>query len=317
MRWHFSDETGRPERCRAEKGGCPYESSPHFETRDEVLQHYESQRADDLIPTLSKEPSRLLTFSENNSTLSQFGYESRVKAEGKINPEELNEDSWRDFGFTGPEILKRKSSIDELTFYNMASDQELEQLTDEEKDAVEFFTSSDFAEFNRAVFNGGEVDPEKQEAFDELINKIDSGLGKNPGLTKVVYRGVKTRASAIGLTEDDDYYSTEKKVREYVEDNFKVGESVSFSGYQSTSLDPYVATSWAERDGIVFEIMSPKGVNITSISRNPEETEVLMPRNTRYMVVGVQDSKEIGFAYRSKPSHIIQLVAVDEDNNIL
>lgn len=323
MRSHISPKKG-PAKCSAPTvKDCPFSGDSgtenHFNTIEEARTEYEKRMSNRLFTTNIKKDKYNIKFDENNSPLTQFNYEAKVKATGKINPKTLTKDSWKDFGFSGPNILKMKSTTSELFLYNKASEQELEKLTDEEKNSIKFFTSSAFANFNRTLFGKRKISKiEEVKEFKNNVKNIDSGLAKNPSnLTRIVYRGVKPTASAIGVDKDDTYKDKEEKINSYIDKNFEIGKTVDFKGYQSTSLDPQVATSWADKDGIVFEIMSPKGLNITSISQNAEETEVLMPRNTKYMIVGVQKSDELEFSYRSKPSHIIQLVAIDENNNIL
>lgn len=311
-----------PDRCTASVlENCPFYNKDgyenHFRTMKEAREEYERRMDDRIFTNKLNKKMMTLKFSENKSPLTSFNYARKMNIEGKINPKIINNDSWKEFGFSGPNILKMKATNNELKFYNQASVQEISVLSDREKEALQFFTSSSFADFNKYVFNATSIDKEKQAVFNNIKETLDNALNKSPKISKIVYRGVKTSASVIGINEDDDYGKRMEKLNNYVNNNFKLGSKVAFSGYQSTALDPSVATSWAERDGIVFEIMSPNGVNLTSISRNPEETEVLMPRNTKYMVIGVQKGDDLPFSYRAKPSHIIQLVAIDDDNNVL
>lgn len=321
MKSHISPKG--PDKCNAQTiDACPFSGESgtenHFNTIEEARSEYENRMSTRLFTNKIQKNKYNLKFEENNSPLTKFHYEAKVKASGKINPNELNKESWKDFGFSGPNLLKMKANKDELFLYNKASEQELKNLTENERNAIKFFTSSAFANFNRVIFGNLKInDKEQKEYYNNIANQIDNGLNKKPKLTRTVYRGVKTRASIFGINTTDDYQTKTNKINTYIDKNYNIGKTVDFEGYQSTSLDPSVAIDWADKDGIVFEIMTPNGVNITSISQNADETEVLMPRNTKYMVVGVQKPDEIPFSYKSKPSHIIQLVAVDENNNIL
>lgn len=318
-RYHIG-ENG-PRECDAQPGNCPFkingEETEHYPTYEKAQKSYETQMKPSLLPKTLRKNNEGITFQENNSPLTAFNYEVKIKPTGKISPEELDENSWKKFGFNGPNLINLKADDKLLTFYNQASVAEISKLKEKEKEALKFFTSSSFAEFNRYIFGNPTKNQEKQEKFEKIKESLDEGLKKSPQLNKIVYRGVKVRASVIGVKPDDDYFTKEKKVSKYVEETFQLGKPVSFDGYQSTSLDPKIATEWADKDGIVFEIMSPNGVNLTSLSKNPEETEILMPRKCRYVVVGVQTHDQLPFSYRRKPSHIIQLVAVDNENNIL
>lgn len=320
MKSHISPKG--PGKCSAKTvSACPYSGDNgdenHFNTLQEAKEEYERRMSLRVFTTITKKQENGLIFKKNTSPYVEYKYEAPIKSYGKINPKILTEDSWKKFGFSGPNLLKMQANDKEMWFYNQASMMEVGKLNEDEKKAIKFFTSSAFASFNESIFSGNDIN-ENERKTKQLL---DSGLAKTPGVNRIVYRGLKAKpkngTNFFGVNSDDDYKTAELKVKEYVEKNYKIGETVEYSGYQSTSLDPSHAVKWAERDGVVFEIINPAGVNITSISQTPEEMEVLMPRNTKYMVIGVQKTQDFPFSYKSKPSHIIQLIAVDENNEIL
>lgn len=55
--WHLSDKTGKPERCEAEHGGCPYggDMDSHYRTEEEAQKAYEAKNQEEfgLFQTLS------------------------------------------------------------------------------------------------------------------------------------------------------------------------------------------------------------------------------------------------------------------------
>lgn len=112
----------------------------------------------------------------------------------------------------------------------------------------------------------------------EVCNVLDSAIKKAPAEQKTVYRSVTADNGMFnGLTPS-----------EYLEKNIQAGKEIKFDGYLSSTLDPEVALKHGNRvDGVLFEIRTTEGLNISMPSSYQEEQEVLLPRNTTYKVVGV------------------------------
>jgi hypothetical protein len=94
--------------------------------------------------------------------------------------------------------------------------------------------------------------------------------------------------------------------------NHKIGEKVIFEGYASTTYDINIASGFGSSAGVIYEIKTPAGLNIIRNSEYDHELEVLMPRNSQYIVVGKKQAK-----FDGQDVSVIQMIAVDDDNNIL
>jgi hypothetical protein len=71
-----------------------------------------------------------------------------------------------------------------------------------------------------------------------------------------------------------------------------------------------------DSSGMLFEILTPEGVNVTSVSEYRSEREVLLPRNQTYVVVG---HKEIvnDEDYPEYNQKVVQLVAINSKGEVL
>lgn len=145
------------------------------------------------------------------------------------------------------------------------------------------------------------------QAFTETVNTLDSALEKAPRRkTRLLYKGVNA-GSGMGKS---------LTVQQWLTKEAKLGNTITFKGYQSTSESYETASETYARDNqsVIFEIRTPEGLNISSISSYPEEQEVLLPRNGRYIVVGRRDYVPRS---RGRKTTIVQLVAVNEKNEVL
>lgn len=110
-------------------------------------------------------------------------------------------------------------------------------------------------------------------------------------------------------------------VRKFVEENYTLGQEVKFDGYQSTTASPAVGAGYASGHGILFEIKTSSGLNASSISHYDMEQEVVLPRDSRYMVVGYHDSAKFKYSENGEYTgvttlHVIQLVEITEEGYI-
>jgi hypothetical protein len=67
--------------------------------------------------------------------------------------------------------------------------------------------------------------------------------------------------------------------------------------------------------GILFEVLTPEGVNVTSVSEYKSECEVLLPRNQTYVVVGHKTI--IDKYYPEDNKKVVQLVAINSKGEVL
>jgi len=111
---------------------------------------------------------------------------------------------------------------------------------------------------------------------------------------------------------------TQGGVDNWLADHGQLGQTISFSSYTSTSSCISVARNMSGNDssGMLFEILTPEGVNVTSVSEYRSEREVLLPRNQTYVVVG---HKEIvnDEDYPEYNQKVVQLVAINSKGEVL
>lgn len=302
-RYHIG-ENG-PGVCSASEGKCPFKDDdgaelPHYSSIEEAWKVYENQMSHKIFSSISKDD------------LSN-----------------LNENSWKKFGFKGHNFNRFHDLSDNETLKNRLDSQKvLSSLTEEEKESITFFSSSAFRDFNRVMYKRKPVDKSKEDEYKSIMNDLDNAIEKAPRVDKIVYRGLSGTASMFeedfvnmenlfsdidDLDDDElDSFFNNDKVDEYVRDNLNLGSEIEFSGYQSTSFSPSVASDYAT-GGILFEIKTPQGLNISSISNFSSEEEVLLPRSSRYKVVGVQKDEY----QASNAKYIVQLIAINDEGRIM
>lgn len=304
----------------------------------------------------SKETPLGLTSVAHEGYLVDKTYLSGMQISGLVDYTKLNDESYTEFGFK--HISESRKSGMSLKEFVEVSKAELEDIPLDEKQALRFFTSNHFGWVNKALYQQNQedvVDPvlmpdqgeykprfdgkrfSKELEFDhgydelsytektpslveELTAKIDSAMEKSPKQQRIVYRGMNIYHSAI-LAYKKKHKSASLGTVKYVEENYPLGQEVVFDGYQSTSFSPTVAADYASENGIVFEIKASSGLNVSSISHFDIEQEVIMPRNARYMVVGVHQKQDYIYGDNGKYQgtqrlNVVQLVEITDDGYI-
>lgn len=157
----------------------------------------------------------------------------------------------------------------------------------------------------------------------QVTKAADEGLkAACDGRQRIVYRGVKGYSPFIeeagGLTA-------------YVDENYQLGSTVQWDGYNSTCIVPDIAVDYAGYDsGIVYEIRAASGANVSGISAYDTEKEYLLPRASKFMVVGVHKNVNLKYEAENTSPHtkakkrtakaesmtVIQLVEVTDDGRI-
>jgi hypothetical protein len=129
------------------------------------------------------------------------------------------------------------------------------------------------------------LDESKLEAE---VQGLDSALERAPEVEpRLLYRGIR-------ITSD----ISKDEVSGWLAENFPVGGVVSQANYVSTSVHPQIAANFSDgvwsddgKKSIVMEIVSSNGAPLGhEISANPGESEVLLPRNSRFKVVAVHEN---------------------------
>jgi hypothetical protein len=253
---------------------------------------------------------------------------AQPKAEKVAAP--LTEDSWKDFGFEDPHEIKPRA-VSTKTYANM-SKREMRALTNSEQNAIRIFTSNQYKWINGALYGKedclredsfwgdlnikslDEMDPEETTVINrmcpsgliEITDEIDDAMMKAPDKERILYRGKSGASPRLAANP-----------MKYVQENYSLGQEVVFDGYQSASVDSGTAAAYSGGNGIVFEMKTSSGLNATHISHYSEEREVLLPRQTRWKVVGVhKDVKYTTYQDDGKTKAadaiVVQMIEVDE-----
>jgi hypothetical protein len=278
-----------------------------------------------------------ITTANYRGYLVESGYIDAIQVSGQINYNKLNETSYKEFGFQEPSEIRRGGlTLNELKELSGA---ELEAVSHGEQSALTLYTTSAYNWINGALYakspnlrTPGEYEQPNKIYFPEegygpyseptpdclkqTVEKMDSGLLKNAGDQKTVYRGMKFWHEAFesDLPEDET-------VAAYVDKHYSLGQEVVFDGYQSASYSPAMGGSYAGENGLIFEIKTSSGVNVSKVSNYDLEREIILPRNSRYMIVGIH--KKVDYEHTDVDKNIVnptrynstvvQMIEITED----
>lgn len=123
-------------------------------------------------------------------------------------------------------------------------------------------------EVNEALRSGSGLSKNYLDSIDAISreNTLEDSV--------TVYRGVPRNAA-----------------KPYLE-SIKRGEGMSDAALLSTSLDPRVAQNFASKDGYVFAMKLPKGQKCLDLSKDGNEGEILLPRDTKLENIQIFDTKD-------------------------
>jgi hypothetical protein len=283
--------------------------------------------------------------TKHSGLLVDNGYLSEYQLSGKLDYTKLDPVSFRSFGFQDPDEARfNQLDMDEL---KSLSQDELANIGIAEQKALRTYTGNSYEDINEALYNDDPLSrqlktyPEYESVYDDSISdstysgplgypipargtreflkdfdsRVTSAMSKAPQKQRIVYRGIKrTHPSLVGGLD------------KYVDDQLSLGQEVKFDGYQSTSVAPGVALTYSgDDDGLIFEIKTPSGINVSNVSGYDDEREVILPRGGRYTVVGVH--KKVQYTVQDVDSEvesdafartvtIVQLVEINETGYI-
>ncbi len=146
------------------------------------------------------------------------------------------------------------------------------KLTAREKMELDRYSGDEFLRINNELRKGNTSDPSIQH-IDAAIEKSTIPQGK------ILYRGM-TREAAKKLFGS----------------HVNVGAEISDPAYASTSTNRSIAGMRAI-GGVMLRIEtgpSAKGLDMSTISRNPAEKEVLLPRDAKLKITGITAPKSAG-----------------------
>lgn len=133
-------------------------------------------------------------------------------------------------------------------------------------------------------------------------------MRKSPKKQRIVYRGIVNESHIIQSSRDVD---------SWIKEHGQLGQTLTFNSYTSTtaSVDRARSISGKDSSGMIFEILTPEGINVTSVSEYKDEKEILLPRNQTYVVVGHKTIvDEYGPEFNQK---VVQLVAINSKGEVL
>jgi serine/threonine protein kinase len=151
-----------------------------------------------------------------------------------------------------------------VTKLRNADPPQYDHLTDDEMRAVYIYTDDVLHEpLNKALRSGKPIEKTKWRKFCRLLL---SGLDKLPQFPQpiTVYRGVKM---AINKADDD----------------YKTGIEFTWDAFSSASTDGEIGEGFAEGNTF-FIIQCTRGKDVTDLSANPMENEVLLPMGMKLRV---------------------------------
>lgn len=140
---------------------------------------------------------------------------------------------------------------------------ELKHIPTDELAAVRGYTSADYERINNALRN---QDVDELAQLDDYIKKASAGLQKLPD-----YKGLVT--SGLDLTPEQASI-------------YRPGNIVNHNGFTSSASNPQ--RSYLGNTKFVIE--SSSGKDISFLSGNPWETEILFPPNTKFEVISSQQN---------------------------
>lgn len=277
-------------------------------------------------------------------------YFADYEIEGSIDVVSLDETSFSKFGFYRPESNNRPN-LDEDILHKLST-VEMANLTREQRAAVRIYTSSayewinaslnnesrtyrapdylDKAENQEALLSGETLNPnytivrgtvDKTDAnLKEVTKALDEALDSGPKKQRIVYRGMSRTLNMFSIDPKTNAKIdfSETNVQNYVDHHMQLGTVMHFDSYQSTSQLPETALSYARDYGLVYEIRTSRGLNLTSASMYTGEGETLLPRDAKYMVVGIHKNASMkNGLQRRKGLTVVQLVEVTGDNEVV
>lgn len=231
---------------------------------------------------------------------------SSVEVEGNVSNFDFSDpEIYRIFGFSGIDVFSETHRT-----YPELAEKSVKTLTESEKRSIFAYTGSLYRFLNKISFRRDEFSQDHPyfKVYKRHLENLDTALAKAPKIPKIVYRSIQPDASVFTHTEGS---TVEERMDNYLSQNYRVGEPVSFLGHQSASTNPAYAKKWGShegREGVFFEILTPEGLHIKRVSRFEEEDEVLLPRESHYVVAGVQ---------KSDRGRVVQLVAINKYGDVL
>lgn len=267
-----------------------------------------------------------------------------IQVSGKLMPKEITPKTSAELGFAQNDSDYRTLTREQLESHANLSHLNDAPLTVEQKNALAIYSNygflwvADALHKKKDLQTAGENESDEEldltqspEGFDDwedygdvpqhlqttknlhkLLTVLDETIANAKPVQKTVYRGTNRLFSSMKGSNDEGQPNAEE-IEAYLNKNFRTGKGVTLGNYASTSNSVKVAQQFGAESRVIFEIKTPEGLNVINHSKFNDEHEVILPRNTRYMVVGRRKAKLIDDAEFT----VVQLIAVDDRNRIL
>jgi hypothetical protein len=150
------------------------------------------------------------------------------------------------------------------------------ELTDDELVALFGYTGGDYRKLNAAL--RGDLSPEDAAKLGPYAEKVKSGLEKLPPHEGVAYRGMAM---------------SPERLEEYLEKS-ESQEPIADKGFSSASTSEEAALHSLKKNDaegkvkVMVEVRSSKGRDVTALSQNPHEQEVLFAPGSKFKIVDKQ-----------------------------
>lgn len=200
--------------------------------------------------------------------------------------------------------FRKGMSIDDLEHKQKAFQSPGTHVTDGERQAIDFYTTADYQGLNNFLRGGdddGRFNVDAVSIYDEVTDNLDSLIDKAGRSNDpfIVYRGMIYSDDVLEQREMMDFTPAEweeMKVQR-IREKYTIGSEIDFGGgfvSTSTKLDTPATIafeSWDEQHiGLIFEIAARHGAPLQDFSVFSFEHEILLSRDSRYRVMGVEEN---------------------------
>lgn len=281
-------------------------------------------------------PNLNIDLTEHEGHLVDITYFNKKSISGVLDYTKLAETSDEDLGFHKLDKvydineIRKNLTVDD--YMNLAKE-EVKDMTKDDTTALNYFTSNNYKWVNNALFQkkvheGPEGKDVSKATLDKVIDSyehdkeslkkitqhLDEALAKGPKQQRIVYRGVGDHADFL-RNEKGTKISADK----WVDQNLEVGKEIKFDGYQSSTPTASGLGGYASSNGIVYEIITPEGVNVESVTAFSGEQEITLPRNARYTVASITKNVDVKISsYSTKKNNtIVRLIAINSKGEVL
>lgn len=286
-------------------------------------------------------PELNIEVRENSGLLADMGYFNKQTVSGVLDYTNIDGSSEmaEKLGFRkleeGDTYAVTENTKMELDDFVTMGDEETKNYDEDENEAITGFSVASYEWLNEALFNkkvaadDNEEPGNFSEAFeaadynrdDRTFNNIstvvgvmDEALAKGPKKQRTLYRSVPGYANMLR-----DSNGKKMTASDWAKSMYAPGKEVVFDGYQSTSPKANAVGSFLSNSGLMYEIITPEGVNISSKSSFKKEQEVTLPRSARYTVVSVVDQVNVEGKNKTifENVTVVRLMAINSKGEIL